>query len=267
MSPPALAVTDPSSPERAVAAMAPDQSEIHQRSFAANTIPERAQLLGAPLRWPRPSRLERPLDVRIGKLADGLATLGVRSVGALLEHLPRERRAARTVAELGPGEQATVAVEVRSILRRPVRRRGMRPLVAATVFDATGTLRATFFNQPWLVERYAPGTRLLLQGKAGRGGAFNVAHHALGGDLGAAAGQAGVAHYPATEGVSSTQIVTLVQEHRGGARRRRRATAGRAARRRAAPGAGGGAQRDAFPARPSATPRPRAGAWRSRSFC
>jgi ATP-dependent DNA helicase RecG len=185
------------------------------RAFASTDTPTGAELLQAPLRWPRPSRLQLPLDVPAGKLAKGLATLGVQSVGALLEHLPRERRAARTVAELGPGEQATIEVEVRAIARRPVRRRGMRPLVEATVFDATGTLRATFFNQPWLVERYTPGTRLLLHGKAAaRGGAFSVASHALGSELGAAAAQAGVAHYPAAEGVSSTQIVTLVRERR-----------------------------------------------------
>src|ERR1700679_818641 len=189
-------------------------AETGPRAFAVAEPLDRAALLAAPLRWPRPSRLQRPLGVPAGKLAHGLATLGVQSVGALLEHLPRERRAARTVCELAPGEQATIEVEVRAIARRPVRRRGMRPLVEATVFDATGTLRATFFNQPWLVERYTPGTRLLLHGKAGGGGAFNVAYHARGAELGAAATAAGVAHYPAAEGVSSTQILTLVREHR-----------------------------------------------------
>ena len=224
MSPPALAVTEPAAnppaPDPAAhararpAAQPAARAESHPRAFAACETLERAALLAAPLRWPRPSRLERPLGAPAGKLAQGLATLGVQSVGALLEHLPRERRAARTVGELAPGEQATIEVEVRAITRRPVRRRGMRPLVEATVFDATGTLRATFFNQPWLVERYTPGTRLLLHGKAARGGAFNVAYHAPGAELGDAAAAAGVAHYPAAEGVSSTQIVTLVREHR-----------------------------------------------------
>jgi ATP-dependent DNA helicase RecG len=185
------------------------------RAFAATEPLDRAALLAAPLRWPRPSRLQRPLGAPAGKLAQGLAALGLQSVGALLEHLPRERRAARTVSELAPGEQATIEVEVRAITRRPVRRRGMRPLVEATVFDATGTLRATFFNQPWLLERYTPGTRLLLHGKAARGGAFKVTSHALGAELGNnTAAVAGVAHYPAAEGVSSTQILTLVREHR-----------------------------------------------------
>jgi ATP-dependent DNA helicase RecG len=229
----AVAVTHPPSPERPaqgppLQAGAPAREPQGpallgagaQRAFASTRALTHAELLAAPLRWPRPSRLERPLDAGAerktpAKLADGLCALGVETVGELLEHLPRERRAARAVAELGPGEQATIEVEVRSIARRPVRRRGMRPLVQATVFDATGTLRATFFNQPWLLERYPPGTRLLLHGKAGRGGAFNVAYHAPGGELGTAGAQAGVAHYPATEGVSSTQILTLVREHRG----------------------------------------------------
>ena len=70
------------------------------------------------MRWPRPSRLEDPLDVPKGKLADGLRTLGLTSVGALLEHLPRDSREARTVAALKTGEQATVAVQVRSIAAR-----------------------------------------------------------------------------------------------------------------------------------------------------
>ncbi len=197
------------------------------RAFASTRALTREELLASPVRWPRPGRLERSLDVPSGKLADGLRTLGVETVGALLEHLPRDRREARTVAELRPGEQATVAVEVRSIAARPVRRRGMRPLVEAIVFDETGAMGAAFFNQPWLVERYRPGTALLLHGRARPGGGFSVAHHALDGAPGAAEDRSksggaqpeglgqGVAHYPAAEGVSSTQIVTMVREHQG----------------------------------------------------
>jgi ATP-dependent DNA helicase RecG len=199
------------------------------RAFASDGSPTREQLLEAPVRWPRPSRLKAPLDVPPGKLADGLATLGLTSVGALLEHLPRDSRDARTVKGLRAGEGAvTVAVQVRAIAARPVRRRGMKPLVEATVFDETGSMRATFFNQPWLAQRYKPGTRLVLHGKVTARGTFNVAHHAVGTDLGAAAGAGEtsasgttpapgeiVAHYPASEGVSSTQILTLVQGVRG----------------------------------------------------
>ena len=33
----------------------------------------------------------------------------------------------------------------------------MKPLVEAVVADATGTMKATFFNQPWLERKYRPG--------------------------------------------------------------------------------------------------------------
>ena len=126
-------------------------------------------------------------------------------------HLPRDRREARAVAELVPGDSATVVVQVRSISSRSVRRRGMRPLVEATVADETGVMKATFFNQPWLEQRYPAGTRLALHGKFEGRRRFRVQAHARTGD--AVSGSGAVAHYPATDGLSSTQILALVREH------------------------------------------------------
>jgi len=204
-------------PESAATLTAPPR-RAQPCAFATSRALTRAEMLGAPLRWPRPSRLRAPLEPAGAKMGSGLKALGLLTVGDLLEHLPVDSRQARTLATLGAGEQATVAVEVRSISARPVRRRGMRPLVEARVFDGTATARATFFNQPWLVERYPPGTRLMLHGKADGRGGFRVSHHAPGGALAgeAAAGETGgaVAHYPASDGVSSTQILTLVQSAR-----------------------------------------------------
>ncbi|HET9094705.1 MAG TPA: ATP-dependent DNA helicase RecG [Solirubrobacteraceae bacterium] len=191
--------------------------------FASREELTQEELTAAPFRSPSPDALERPLRLTGAKAAQGAASLGLRTVGDLLEHLPRDRRAARSIGELTPGETATIVVEVRRIAARPVRRRGMRPLVEAGVADATGTLRVTFFNQPWLAERYPPGTRLMLHGKAGERGRFTVQSHAPTDErpgagatdpVGADAGQrTGVAHYPATDGLSSTQILALVQEH------------------------------------------------------
>jgi len=196
-------------------AMAAERIRAPARAFGSTRGLTREELIGAPVRWPRPSRLQTPLELPAKKMAAGMSTLGLETVGDLLEHLPSDSREARTVAALRAGEQATVAVEVRAIAARPVRRRGMRPLVEARVFDATGTMRATFFNQPWLVERYPPGTRLLLHGKADARGGFSVAHHAPGDEVASAGAGAGesdaVAHYPAAEGVTSTQILTLVR--------------------------------------------------------
>jgi ATP-dependent DNA helicase RecG len=107
---------------------------------------------------------------------------------------------------------ASVVVEVRSIRSRPVRRRGMRPLVEATVADGTGVMKATFFNQPWLERRYAPGTRLVLHGDVQGRDRFRVRSHAPTDE--AAGGTEAMAAYRATEGISSTQIAALAREHR-----------------------------------------------------
>jgi ATP-dependent DNA helicase RecG len=145
------------------------------------------------------------------KARQAAQALGLLTVRDLLEHLPRDRRESRSVAELVPGESATVVVQVRSISSRPVRRRGMRPLVEATVADATGPMKATFFNQPWLVQRYPPGTRLMLHGKLQPRNRFGVQAHARTAE--AIVDGGAVAHYPATDGLSSTQIFALVREH------------------------------------------------------
>jgi ATP-dependent DNA helicase RecG len=169
------------------------------------------ELAAVPVRYPHPDALRRPLDLPGAKAEHAAETLGLRTVGDLLEHLPRDRRAARTVAGLTPGETATVVVEVRSISSRSVRRRGMRPLVEAAVGDDTGVMKATFFNQPWLARQYPPGTRLVLHGRYQARNRFAVSTHALTTD--ALAGAEEVAHYPASEGLSSTQILALVRRH------------------------------------------------------
>jgi ATP-dependent DNA helicase RecG len=183
----------------------------------SDPLPDAALRAAGPPRYPRPSRLATPLPVKPPKAAAAAERLGLLTVGDLLEHLPRDRQDARTVIELEPGESATVVVEVRSISSRSVRRRGMRPLVEAVVGDETGTMKATFFNQPWLERKYKPGTRLLLQGKYEARNRFRVQFHAPTAEaVGVAAGTE-VATYPATEGLSSTQILALVREWRGAA--------------------------------------------------
>jgi ATP-dependent DNA helicase RecG len=170
-----------------------------------------------PPRYPRPSVLRTPLPVTPAKAAAAAERLGLLSVGDLLEHLPRDRQSARTIAELATEEVATVVVEVRSITSRPVRRRGMKPLVTAVVADSTGSMEATFFNQPWLQRKYAPGTRLLLSGKYQARNRFRVQFHAPTDEAVGAASEEEMATYPATDGLSTTQILALARQWRGAA--------------------------------------------------
>jgi ATP-dependent DNA helicase RecG len=191
---------------------------VSATAFASSRALDDAELTQAPIRYPRPSQLARRLRVEGTKAQAAAQTLGLETVADLLEHLPRDHREARSVSQLVAGETATVVVEVRSIAARPVRRRGMRPLVEATVADASGVMKATFFNQPWLAQKYQAGTRLALHGKYEARNRFRVQGHArttdsgVGGE-GEAVGRVG--QYPATEGLSSTQILTLVRAHGG----------------------------------------------------
>jgi ATP-dependent DNA helicase RecG len=182
-------------------------------AFATAQELSEGELRAAPVRYPRPGRLAQPLELHGAKTRRGATSLGLETVADLLEHLPRDRREARAIAELATGESATLVVEVVRIAARPVRRRGMRPLVEATVADATGSLRVAFFNQPWLVGRYPPGTRLVLHGRCEQRGRFGVQAHAPTHE--ATADSGAVAHYPATDGLSSTQILALVRDHAG----------------------------------------------------
>jgi len=190
------------------------------RAFAEPRELTAEELWRSPARTPRPSRLAQPLDIKPPTAQAAAESLGLETVGDLLRWLPRATGEARTIAELAVDENATVLVEVKSITSRPVRRRGMKPLVEATVSDGTGIMKATFFNQPWLSAQYAPPTRLMLSGKYQGRNRFRVNQHAktdavaaVGGEAGSGGGAAG--QYPATKGITSTQILAAVQAHRG----------------------------------------------------
>jgi len=197
---------------------------VNPLAFASSRVLGAGELGQAPIRYPRPSRLGQALTLPSARSRQAAQSLGLTTLADLLEHLPRDQREARPVADLVPGDSATVIVEVRSISSRPVRRRGMRPIVEADVEDGTGSVKATFFNQPWLAKAYPPGTRLVLHGRCQGRRRFSVQAHARTSDAPMAAraeaAQDGldrsgaVAHYPATQGLSSTQILALVREHR-----------------------------------------------------
>ena len=53
-----------------------------------------------PPRYPRPSRLQTPLEVKPDKAATAAERMGLLTIGDLLDHLPRDRQSSRTIAEL-----------------------------------------------------------------------------------------------------------------------------------------------------------------------
>jgi ATP-dependent DNA helicase RecG len=153
------------------------------RSFADASGLTRAQLLDAPVHWPRPSVLDISLEALEGvgpKLAEAAAEAGIGTVGDLLLRFPHSHRD-RTVipvAALEPGKQASIRVEVLADAARPFRKRGLS-ILTVKVGDESGSVRATWFNQPWLAPKLAAGTLLLLTGSRDKRG-FRVSEYEIG---------------------------------------------------------------------------------------
>lgn len=110
----------------------------------------------------------------MGKATAGrLQRMGLWTVRDLLFHFPHRHEdwsAHKSVAELVPGQEATVHVTVQKISgRKAFNRKGLH-LTNAVVNDDTGTLDVIWFNQPFLVEQFPAGTQLSLSGKVDRRG-------------------------------------------------------------------------------------------------
>jgi ATP-dependent DNA helicase RecG len=98
--------------------------------------------------------------------AKGLHKLGVESVLDLLTYYPRrylDRTRERRINDLEAGEEAMVLVTVRSM--RTQRTRSRKTMVIGEVSDGTGSLKVTFFNQPWREKQLSPGTEAVVFGK------------------------------------------------------------------------------------------------------
>jgi ATP-dependent DNA helicase RecG len=139
--------------------------------------------------------------------------LRLETVGDLLEHLPRrhtDRQEVRAIASVGPEEDATVEVVVKSARVVPSRNRRMRPRTEARVSDETGPLVAVWFNRPWVAEQLVAGSRLLLHGRMKRGNKFWVDQFEVS-DGGAGVHTVGlVPVYPGTKGLAPERLRELV---------------------------------------------------------
>jgi ATP-dependent DNA helicase RecG len=99
--------------------------------------------------------------------AADLQRAGLTTIEDLLYRFPiryEDRGRFQTIASLKPGESASIAGEVVSCGIRPTRRPGFR-IVELLVRDRTGSLRAIWFNQPFLADIFHPRQRVILFGK------------------------------------------------------------------------------------------------------
>ncbi|HET9305918.1 MAG TPA: ATP-dependent DNA helicase RecG [Candidatus Sulfotelmatobacter sp.] len=99
------------------------------------------------------------------RIAEVLAGKGIRTVGDLLHYLPfryEDRLNPRGIAELRPGEMASVVGEVRN--SGLFRTRNM-PIFQLTIGQGRAKLRCLWFNATYLQDKFKPGQLIALYGK------------------------------------------------------------------------------------------------------
>ena len=113
--------------------------------------------------------INAPLTVLPGigsKNAQSLQNLGLNTLYDLLYYFPRrydDYSQLKSMNRLEFGEDVTVIGTVQSSSARPIKG-GQFSLIEVVVSDSTGFLRLTWFNQPWIANRLAPGTQIVVSG-------------------------------------------------------------------------------------------------------
>lgn len=117
-------------------------------------------------------RPSTPIEALAGigtRRAQGFRHLGILTAGDLVRHLPLRyevERSERSIAELRAACEGSMegTASVRAEVAAVRTAQGGRPRVEATLEDASGTIRAVWFNAPWMRQRIHPGQQGLLQG-------------------------------------------------------------------------------------------------------
>ena len=120
---------------------------------------------------PIPAIDRRLAERRVGVRAQGppakdvLAEMGITAVRDLLHHYPRrhiDRSRVSRIRDLTVGTYATVIAKVRRVHKRQTRRR--QAMVTVTLYDGSGNLDLTFFNQPWVASQFREGFEVAASG-------------------------------------------------------------------------------------------------------
>lgn len=117
-----------------------------------------------------PAALNAPTTVLDGigpRNAQILTRLGLYTLRDMLYYFPRrydDYTHLLPIQHLRYGDEVTVIGTVKSTHTRSLRG-GKMTLAEAIVTDGTGTLRVTWFNQPWVVRRLHSGAQISLSGK------------------------------------------------------------------------------------------------------
>ena len=155
---------------------APQQADVPKREQAESPKPvhrpasPRSESAPGAQTSKTPVALHASLTVLQGigpKNAKTLEQLGLYTLGDMLYNFPRrydDYSQLKPIKSLWYGEQVTVIGTVQSVTGRPVRG-GKSHITETLISDGTGTLRLSWFNQPWLTNRFKSGMAISVSGK------------------------------------------------------------------------------------------------------
>src|SRR5215216_6123722 len=135
-----------------------------------HSAPPRAQSVPGAKTSATPAALEAQLTVLQGvgpSNASSLAKLGMHTLGDMLYYYPRrydDYSQLKPIKNLFYGEQVTVIGTVQTVHTRPIRG-GKASIVETIISDGTAGIRLSFFNQPWLANRFKPCEAMSVSGK------------------------------------------------------------------------------------------------------
>jgi ATP-dependent DNA helicase RecG len=117
-----------------------------------------------------PIALNASLTVLAGvgpRHAQTLAKLGLHTLGDMLYYFPRrydDYSQLKPIHRLWYGDEVTVIGTVQTVTSRPLRG-GAASITEAIINDGTGSVRLTWFNQPWIANRLQSGDLISVSGK------------------------------------------------------------------------------------------------------
>ena len=150
---------------------APRQESREQREPKPQTpVTPRSEAIPGAKTSATPAALDAKLTVLQGvgpRNAESLARLGLYTLGDMLYYFPRrydDYSQLKPIRDLFYGEQVTVIGTIQTVHSRPIRG-GKASIVEVIISDTTGGLRLSYFNQPWLANRFKKGDAISVSGK------------------------------------------------------------------------------------------------------
>lgn len=161
-----------SKPEgREVAARLAQQSQPQQRQQKPRQVPQpRSESVAGAKHSQTPAALNAKLTVLQGvgpRNAESLENLGMQTLGDMLYYFPRryeDYSQLKPIQSLMYNDVVTVLGTIQSVHNRPIRG-GKQSIIEVIISDGTGSLRLSFFNQPWLMNRFKQGDAISVSGK------------------------------------------------------------------------------------------------------